>query len=72
MITKEALTINGKKFVKYTSDSGYYIQRSETNEKFAEAVDPASVIDRTYVETEDVISEAPKENICTGPRFLMN
>ena len=52
MIVKENIEIGGKSFVKQYSDSGFYIERDD--EKYSEAIDPAS-IERTYTETDEPI-----------------
>ena len=68
MITTETLTINGVEHVKHVSDSGYYIQCVETGERYTEAVDPADVTGRTYVETETEIPAEKTNDTTTRDR----
>lgn len=52
MIITEALTINGRAFVKTVSDAGYMIERDGV--RYSEAIDPAE-FGRTYTETDEPI-----------------
>ncbi|MBR2526610.1 hypothetical protein IKE67_09120 [bacterium] len=54
MIITETVTINDKKFKHTYSDSGFYIQKEDTEEKYAEAYDVIDS-DYTYIETEEKI-----------------
>lgn len=56
MIKTENIEINGDKFVKTYSDSGFLIQKVGTDEIYSEAIDPAGT-DREYVETTEYIEE---------------
>lgn len=52
MIITEMITIDGREFMRTTSDGGYMIERDGA--KYAEAVDPANS-GRTYTETDELI-----------------
>ena len=51
MIVQEHITINGKDFVRTTSDSGRFVAGGEPFGEYEEAIDPAE-IGRTYTEGE--------------------
>jgi hypothetical protein len=53
MIVVEEIEIDGIKFRKTVSDSGFYITRDGA--KYAEAIDPIEFTDRIYTETDEKI-----------------
>jgi len=57
MIISDKLTINGRKFVRTYSDSGYMIERGGV--RYAEAIDPAE-LGRTYTETDEPVEALPE------------
>lgn len=49
MIVQEHITINGKDFIRTTSDAGHYVVGGMPQGDYAEAIDPAE-LGRTYTE----------------------
>lgn len=53
MIKTEDMSINGKRFVRTYSNTGFMVEREGV--RYAEAIDPAE-FNRQYTETEEVIA----------------
>lgn len=53
MIKTEEMSINGKRFVRTYSNTGFMVEREGV--RYAEAIDPAE-FNRQYTETEEVIA----------------
>lgn len=53
MIKTEDMSINGKRFVRTYSNTGFMVEREGV--RYAEAIDPAE-LNRQYTETEEVIA----------------
>ena len=65
MIITEALTINGRAFVKTYSDIGMMVERDGV--RYSEAIDPAE-FGRVYTETDEpieTVEEGGEENVAS-------